>query len=466
MNSQAAHPAHQPPQPQLNAEQQAAVDLMLSGANVFLTGGGGTGKSTIIHSFRHATTRKVVIVAPTGAAASQIGGTTIHRTFQLISRIFLPNYEPHLSQETLDMLNEIDTLIIDEVSMVRADIFHAIDLTLRHATENHDLPFGGKQIIVVGDMLQLPPVARDEDAEILQDCYGGVFCFNSPAWNNGRFHPVILKQVHRQADPVFIGLLNAIRTGGWDPMLGIDNWQADWVDSVNKLNRLIKITGMGVPEESIVLCARNITAKAINLQWDRQLNQPIQVYQATTSGAVDFSELQVEPILSVRLGSRVIMLANKTTEDQGGFDYTNGDQGAIILLEENAIVVRLDKGREVRVARQLWECKKTIYDRERQTIRDEVVGRCWQIPAKLGYALSTHKSQGMSLDRVHLHLDKPAFAAGMLYVALSRCRSLQGLSMSRPIFYEDVIRNPEVDEFYSSLRDPPRAGTPIDPLDE
>ena len=443
--------------PKLNSEQQATVDLMRSGVNVFLTGGGGTGKSTIIQSFKQSTSRRVVIVAPTGAAASRIGGATIHRTFQLMSRIFLPNYSPHLSRETHEMLKELDTLIIDEVSMVRADVFHAIDVTLRHASANPELPFGGKQIIAVGDMLQLPPVARDEDAEILQYCYQGVFPFKSPAWAAGRFHSVILKQVHRQADPLFIGLLNAIRTGGWDPLLGIDNWQSDWINSVNNLNQLVKINGMEIPQESVVLCARNLTARAINTQWDKQLDQPIQVYQATTAGEVDFSELQIEPILSVRLGSRVIMLAKKPTEEPPGYEFTNGDQGTIVRLEDNAIIVHLDKGRVVRAAKQLWECKKLLYDRENQTIREEVIGKCWQIPAKLGYAISIHKSQGMSLDRVHVYLDKPAFAAGMLYVALSRCRSLQGLTMSRPILYEDVIRNPEVDKFYASLRDPPSA---------
>lgn len=450
MSAESLNPEQQADAPTLNPEQAHALALMDSGANVILTGGAGTGKSTVIHAYQQSTSRKVAIIAPTGAAASRIGGTTIHRTFQFHSSLFLPSYEPALSEETQELLQALDTLIIDEVSMVRADLLQAIDLSLRAANGN-DLPFGGKQVILVGDLYQLPPVARDEEAEILQECYGGILPFFAPAWEEGKFQPVILNEVHRQADPVFIGLLNAIRTGGFCPVPGIINWKSDWVKAVDRLNQLLTISSFSVPHDAVVLCATNDIAKAINHTRDSELRCPRQLFLARTSGRVDFRELPVEPSLYVRVGSRIIMLANKVVSETSNVEYNNGDQGTLLAIEENSLDIQLDRGMIVRVGRQLWEFKKLHYDRSRQIIHHEVIGRTWQFPVKLGYAISIHKSQGQSLNRVHLSLARPMFAPGQAYTALSRCRSLAGLSLSRPLRYDDVLSNPEVEAFYASL---------------
>ena len=440
----------EPEKPQLNSEQQAAVDLMRSGANVFLTGGAGTGKSTIIRAYMAATTNKVFLLAPTGIAASRIGGSTIHRFFSLRQRIYTPEQAMNLMPAQVLAYQELDTLIIDEISMTRVDILHAIDLSLQQANED-SRPFGGKQIILIGDLYQLSPVATPADRCTLEDWYGGIYPFYAPGWRYGDFQTVVLTAVHRQADPTFIDILNKLRTGGslnYHELETSGNFL--WVEALQQLNRLITIR-FDPPEGATVLSPSNSLVALINRNSDRRHHGDIQRFVAKVYGYVDFDEISAEKILELRIGSRVILLANKIGPDDRSYLYANGDQGAVLEIQESTLKIRLDKGTEIDVGRSLWENKTLRVNREERTIEEKIIGTCSQFPVKLGYAITIHKSQGLTLEKVHLSLYSPMFASGMLYVALSRCRSLAGLSSSRPLHPYDVHENQDVDTFYQSL---------------
>ncbi|MEN9358769.1 MAG: hypothetical protein RL095_304 [Verrucomicrobiota bacterium] len=434
-----------PSTPSLSYEQQRALEQMHRGDNIFLTGGAGTGKSTVIRAYEETTKKRSAKLAPTGAAAARIKGATIHSTFGLRQRGYLPDYKSYLPAEQADYLRDIETLIIDEVSMVRVDVLNAIDMTLRHICETN-LLFGGKQVILVGDLYQLSPIAREEEKIMLEECYEGILPFYAPCWRYGNFTSIILREIHRQADPLFANLLNEIRTGGT-----MDYWgPASWQTAIDKLNSLLHIA-FEAPKNAVVLCAINAHADSLNTIMDANISSASSDFYAHCSGEVYFNEIGADEVVSVRVGSRVLLTANRINQEEGGFDYTNGDQGIVTEIKESAICIRLDRGRSVEVNRHVWETTRFHYDKETKTKTEEVIGSCWQFPIRLGYAISIHKSQGMSLDNVNLRLTRQMFAPGMLYVALSRCRSLAGLSLSRPLFYGDVIPNPAVDAFYASL---------------
>ena len=435
--------------PQLTPNQQAAVDLMRSGANVFLTGGAGTGKSTIIRAYMAATTNKVFLLAPTGIAASRIGGMTIHRCFCLKQRIYAPEQMMNLSAAQVIAYQEVDTLIIDEISMTRVDILHAIDLSLQQANED-SRPFGGKQIILVGDLYQLSPVAGPGERHILEEWYGGIYPFHAPGWRYGDFQSVCLDAVQRQADPVFIDILNSLRIGGNMNYQEIETYgNLRWVEALQQLNRLISIR-FDPPEGATVLSPSNSLVAYINRNSDRLHHGDIHRFEAKVWGHVDFDEISAEKILELRIGSRVILLANKNI-DEKSFAYSNGDQGVILEITETSLKIRLDRGNEIDVGKSLWENKSMNVDMEKRSIEEKLIGTCNQFPVKLGYAITIHKSQGLTLEKVHLSLQSPMFSSGMLYVALSRCRSLAGLSSSRPLHPYDVHENQDVDTFYQSL---------------
>jgi ATP-dependent exoDNAse (exonuclease V) alpha subunit len=439
--------------PLLNYEQQRCLELMKSGINLFVTGGAGTGKSTLIRAFMafmESTSRQVLLVAPTGIAASRIGGSTIHRTFGLSARLFPPAQPILLTPDKEVLLQQIDTIVVDEVSMTRVDTLTAMDLCLQQANGNR-LPFGGKQVILVGDLFQLSPVARREDQFILRQWYEGILPIYAHGWRYGNFQSVVLHEIHRQADPVFVNLLNEIRTGGSISFHELEFWgDMLWVGAVHRLNRLVPIT-YSYPSNAVVLCPTNDLAARINAERDALNGDSPSIFYAQTTGKVDFNEISAEEVLRLQVGSRVIMLANKLNADETDFEFANGDAGVILAITETKLSIRLDRGSEVQVARRPWEIKEAQIDIANRTLTEETVGMCFQFPVKLGYSISIHKSQGLTLDRVHLCLGRPMFAPGQLYCAISRCRTLAGLSFSRPIQAEDVLSHPEVEAFYREL---------------
>ncbi len=441
----------------LNAEQLAAVELMRSGANVFLSGGGGTGKSTIIETFVSSTTRKCLLVAPTGIAASRINGATIHRTFGFRQSVYLPTCELQLQDELIEDLAHYEVLVIDEISMVRADFLDTIDRTLQQVHGN-DLPFGGIQVILVGDLYQLSPIADERSYPILKQAYTGIFPFDAHCWERGNFQPVILNQIHRQSDPYFVNFLNALRVG-------------DVTDeALEEFNRKVKISFYSPPHSSI-LCANNFYVDLTNRNREARLPAPSYFLPAKIQGLVDFDDLPVSEILELKLNSRIIMVANKQNSS-GGYEYTNGNQGTVYdfyITDDGDYLIEiiLDDGRGITVERSQWQNKSMRFDPITRKIEEKIIGTCYQYPLKLGPAISIHKSQGLSLDKVHLNLGlNRLFAAAMLYVALSRCRTLEGLSLSRKLWREDIRHHASIAAFYARIEQGGSLGSQPPPSSE
>jgi hypothetical protein len=395
----------------------------------------------VVEAFIRKTTRQVVKTAPTGVAARRIGGHTLHHIFELVHQVYLPDFNPCLAQESLDVLAALDVLIIDEISMVRADLLNTIDRTLQLANCN-DLPFGGKQIVLVGDLYQLNPVAKDRVKELLKRYYGGINPYHAVSWSESRFLFIDLQQTHRQSDPVFITLLNWLRTGDTPEF-------ASREDLVAYANSILNICAEPDPG-AVILCSMNRRAAEINQERDALLEEEdVVCFRASYTGVVDFTEMQAPPQLHLRKGSRVLLVANKLNIDERSYLYTNGDQGWVTEIEEKAVHVKLDNGNTVLVRAHRWVNNMIVYDESKGTLREHQIGEYHQLPLKLGYAISVHKSQGLSMDRVHLDLSRRLFAPGMLYVALSRCRTLSGLTISRPLHHSELIYDPEIEKFYS-----------------
>ena len=431
---------------QLDPDQRHALELMLAGSNVWLTGRAGSGKSTVVEHFREICQRKTAFLAPTGLAALHIGGSTIHRFFGFPAA-FLPAGHVHFPRpDRQRTIEATQTIVVDEVSMVRADLFQAMAETLGalplpgHAGE----PFGGRQIIVCGDFCQLPPVVSSwiERFE-LNRSFGGVFAFKNPVWQMAFFRTAWLRQAHRQAtEREFVDALDAIRIG----------WRSseEALEAVRWLNRNVAIAR--APRDCTVLCTTRKRASAINAVRDAELKSAPCAFDATISGLFDLKACPADSRLELRVGSRIMLLANGCTEE--GTEYVNGDAGVVtgIEPEQPAVDVLLDDGRRLEVKPHTWleQEYRAVEDPETgEEVLDLVtVASLKQIPLKLAYAITIHKAQGMSMLRVHVDIGAGTFASGQLYVALSRCRTLAGLSLERPVHLCNVRLDPEVREFH------------------
>lgn len=418
---------------QLNEKQQYAMEMAKKGENLFITGSGGVGKSVLIASLEEHFRSSAVLLAPTGIAALNISGATLHRTFGLPFSIAIED-DWKANDMLADMFAEgvITTIIIDEISMVRADMFVAIDMKLRHAT-GYNQPFGGLQVILVGDFFQLPPVLTDRDEEYFFTFYDSIYCFETDSWDDLELIPIILDQVMRQDNEATVRALNAIRQGY--PKPAVLTW-------FNK--QCQKAT---VSDDAITLCITNSDANDINGEYYERNENPEVYTGAKIVGT--FNERPVEEHLYLKLGCRVVLCANNNPNG-----YQNGECGEIIDFqlddEKPYIVVQLDNGSTVKVEPHEWESYK--YQVIGRQLKKMVVGTFTQFPIKLGYAITIHKSQGMTLDECILDLGSGSFAHGQTYVGLSRIRSTDHLVLKRPIYDMDIIVNDEVIEFYNYLK--------------
>lgn len=419
-----------------DSRTDAALDLLVRGrAHIFLTGRAGTGKTTLVRRFMDLAGEDAAIVAPTGVAAMNAGGQTIHSFFRLPPRLISPGDVKRLRHAKV--IRALKTLVIDEISMVRADLMSAIDLSLR-LNRGIDEPFGGVRIIAVGDLAQLPPVVQGEVAQYLDEEFGGPFFFNSPAFADAGFLRLELDTVFRQDDPDFIDILSGVR-------------DADLTQSqAARLNqRVTQATGFDASATHVVLTPTNEQAFRINTQRLAALPGRETAFDGAVKGEFDPRLFPTESPLLLKTGARVMMIRN----DPGG-RFVNGTLGEVESVEGGAVRVRI--GEEVvRVDPVDWERVKYVYDEKEKAIGQEVIGAFKQLPLRLAWAMTVHKSQGLTLDKLYVDMGRGMFAHGQAYVALSRARALDGLWLSRALRPSDLVRDPRVDGIRSVTHDAP-----------
>ncbi len=418
----------------LTEDFKKCLDLLENNSqNVFLTGKAGTGKSTLIKHFRFHTKKCVVVVAPTGIAALNIGGQTIHSFFKFPPRIITKK----AISDRIDtrLYANIDTLVIDEISMVRADILDGIDYFLRHYGRDRNLPFGGIQVVLVGDLYQLPPVVTKEEAGIYNKLYDSPYFFNSLVYKMANFKVIELSTVFRQTDDHFIEILNKIRVGQ------VDN------ETLAPINERLSQKDS---KDHIILTTTNSVADGINQQKLDSINKPLFSYQATIEGVFPTEDRNLPAPLKLQLkkGARVMFVKN----DRGG-RWINGTLGRVAYLDESKIKVKINdehNNYEIEVLVEEWENIRYERDPETEEIKIMVIGKLQQFPLRLAWAVTIHKSQGMTFPKVKVNFTKPTFAHGQAYVAFSRCKELKGLMLTTRVWPNDILIDPEITEFHKA----------------
>lgn len=411
----------------LSAEQEALFEVMeTTSQHLFITGRAGAGKSVLLRHFRENTTKKVVIAAPTGIAALNVKGQTLHSLFKLPPQLFRKgSLQPN--PRACQLLKRIDTLVIDEISMVRADLLDAVDERLREATKK-DMPFGGVQVIMFGDVYQLPPVVEEGLMQYFEAVHGGYFFFNALAWRAAEFKIYELTQVFRQKDPVFKDILNAVRDGSV-------------VDS--QIEALNARHGVAIPAEgTVTLAPTNNLVTQINQRRLDQLEGKVYEYRAMVTGEMKRGTFPTEEVIQLKVGAQVVLLQNDKDKR-----WVNGTVATVSSLEKG-IFVKVD-GIEYQLERATWEEIRYEYDHASGKVKADVVSSFTQYPIRLAWALTIHKSQGQTYESVALDLTTATFAHGQLYVALSRCTSLEGLYLKMPVKHKDIIVEPKVIAFMS-----------------
>jgi ATP-dependent exoDNAse (exonuclease V) alpha subunit len=424
------------------AELQEYAFRILAETNhsVFLTGKAGTGKSTFLREVVVNLGKKSVVLAPTGIAAIHIRGETIHAFFKLPFGPIPPG-DSRLRQirypaEKKRMMTDMEVLIIDEVSMVRADLLDAVDSCLRRIRKDHR-PFGGVQVLLVGDLLQLEPVSKTQDREMLDAWYRSPFFFDARVWVETSLVNIELEKVYRQQDLDFIALLDRIRKA-----------EPTYEDMVT-LNHLPKSPPMDDQLYCITLTGTRSSAESTNRSRLQELAGEVQTYKGIISGDFPLHHLPTEERLELKPGAQVIFNRN----DIGAYRrWVNGTLGVVIDTMEDNVMVRLRDGKEYKVEPVRWEHIRYTQDREGKIVED-IIGSFDQLPLSLAWAVTIHKSQGLTFDRVCIDLGNGAFAAGQLYVALSRCRSMEGLFLKRRLRRQDAMAREEVLRFYDQMND-------------
>jgi ATP-dependent exoDNAse (exonuclease V), alpha subunit - helicase superfamily I member len=417
----------------LTIDQKKAYECMLKGNNVFISGEAGTGKAYVVSRFINEMSQKhknILVCAPTGVAALNVGGVTIHRCFHISSEPQIKTYVTSVSDE----VKEADIIIVDEISMCRVDLF---DCMIRHIAKAERETFKRKQIIVVGDFFQLPPVTTKEDLKILKEFYKDYdkgFAFESEYWDDLNFDKIVLKEILRQSDNEFIFQLNNARIGN-----------TSCIPYFNIHAKREKI------EDGIILCARNITAQQINEEELDKINSESKFYESIIEGEVKSSDKPTFDILELKVGARVIILVNDIENN----DYQNGTIGTIAALKANGVSVTLDNGKIIKIGMHEWEIESyTIVEESRDEVKfnkleKTKIGSFKQLPLKLAYAITIHKSQGQTYDRVNLI--PYSFSCGQLYVALSRVKSIEGLCLIENMKKEYLKCDEKVKLFYGII---------------
>lgn len=418
----------------LGKEQKEIYDLIeKTNKNVYITGKAGTGKSVLLQYFTANTNKVVAVTAPTGVAALNVGGQTLHSFFKMDFDVQKPD-ETEVDYKTREILRHIDTIVIDEISMVSVDIMEVINRKFQIAKRN-DLPFGGVQLIAFGDLYQLPPVICDGELHrYLNHTYGGIYFFNAPVFKQANLQIYELEHIYRQKDKEFKDILNDIRHGNITDVV------------LNELNKRAEIE---IPEDGyITLAGTNAGVNATNTKKLSQLADNEREYIAEISGDIKQSAFPTEKFLKLKVGAQIMMLKNDTEKPMR---WANGTLGVVTSLTPTVIRVNID-GVEHSVNKAAWSKVRYYYDSEERKLEKEITSTFTQFPMRLAWAITIHKSQGQTYQSVNVDLSTGAFAHGQTYVALSRCKNLEGLYLKSPIKREDIIVDREVAEFMKNAK--------------
>lgn len=427
----------------LNREQQLTLNAMLAGNNVWSTGYAGSGKTTVLNFFRDECTkrgRNIATLAPTGRTALESGGSTIHRFLSLPPMDVYPcDCIPETDPETARRIMATEIVVLEEVSMISSSLFSMIERIFRkfHLPFGGGQPFGGRQIVALGDVLQLPPVIRKhEHYETIKREHGGIFAFQTPAWRALNFSIAFLKTIHRQNDDQFATILNAIRCGDLSTKFGDDA-----MNCLETLNQQVKILPWP-PEGSSVLCLTNAEADVINIERENKLPGTPKKFVAKAWGDFDAEDYPAPKHLFIKPGSRMMMAANQTAPN-GSFLYTNGQTGHVREITPEVAWVQLDNGSVVEICPRVWVSYEYSVSENPATgdkkLIQHVTGGYCQFPMKLAHAVTIHKAQGCTLTgKGHISLPGETFCHSQIYVGCSRLRALDLLSLSRPLAPEDI----------------------------
>ena len=427
-----------------NKEWQSALHIVNNTRrSLFLTGKAGTGKSTFLRYVAKHTKKKFVILAPTGIAAINAGGSTLHSFFRIPFHPLIPTdsrYTPRNIRKTLKynsdhckLLRELELIIIDEISMVRADIMDFIDKVLRIYCRNMREPFGGKQLLLVGDVYQLEPVVTEEDRKMLHPFYDSPYFFSAKVFHEMKLLSIELQKVYRQTDPAFVNILDRIRnnTAGCSDLQILNSRVGAKLQTAD--NKL-----------AITLATRRDTVDYINERQLNKLSGRPSVFNGEINGEFPLSSLPSPMELHIKVGAQVIFIKNDKDKR-----WVNGTLGVVEAIDESlgVITVITEDGNEYDVERDVWENIRYTFNEKEQKIEEEQLGLYRQFPMRLAWAITIHKSQGLTFRQVNIDFTGGTFAGGQAYVALSRCTSLEGLNLKDAIHEKDIFIRPEVTAF-------------------
>ncbi len=435
-----------------NQELDLAFDFVqYTNRNIYLTGKAGTGKTTFLHKLKEVSPKRMVVVAPTGVAAINAGGVTIHSFFQMPFGPILPNrlefpsnqngqnrFIRKFNKKKINIIRSLDLLIIDEISMVRADLLDGIDTVLRKY-KNKNRVFGGVQLLMIGDLQQLAPVVKEDEWNLLRPFYETMFFFSSKSFMKSNAISIELKQIYRQQDNAFIKILNEIR----EDKLSLE--------SIEKLKQRHKPGYVPKEDEGyITLTTHNASANRINEGRLKKVDKNEYTFEAEISGQFPEYSFPTDQFLKLKVGAQVMFIKNDSSPDKR---YFNGKIGRVVDIDDELIYVQSENEKEsIEIGREFWDNVKYTINNRSKEIEEEIAGSFVQYPLRLAWAITIHKSQGLTFDKAIIDA-KAAFAHGQTYVALSRCKTLEGLILSSQVIDDAIICDRSVSSFNKNIEE-------------